>query len=330
MNRIRRSRIIFVGFGVLDLLQNTVWPLTSKINMNRIRHNRIVFVGSVVQGLLQNTVWIVISELNTNRIRRNRIIRDSFQKTVWAGILEAHITWMDESLRNDIILVAFAVLDLLAKDKQPVMSQLDMNRMDSIKVRYLGVSRWKSEALAIHKTYNSKLRDWQYWRLIIIEYLQLLLQVISSLLQRGRIHRIQPSRVPSSPDILPLTCGRARLPAIRTPDFAQSPIRAMGKSPVKARSSRLKSAELREAIPNRHLQAPKLGITTTKVSVAARLPPTAEPQANLPKPSSNKNVIFNFFLKDEHHGAIGKPLESGSCQSDDRRCLSAHCRFMEK
>lgn len=153
MNRIRRSRIIFVGFGVLDLLQNTVWPLTSKLNMNRIRHNRIVFFGSVVLGLLQNTVWIVISELNTNRIRRNRIVRDSLQKTVWAGILEAHITWMDESLRNDIILVAFAVLDLLAKDKQPVMSQLDMNRMDSIKVRYLGVSRWKSEALAIHKTH---------------------------------------------------------------------------------------------------------------------------------------------------------------------------------
>lgn len=114
----------------------------------------------------------------------------------------------------------------------------------------------------------------------------------------------------SSPDVLSLTRRSTRLLAVKTPSSKKPTRRVIGKSLVKARSSHeSRSADLKKSIPNRFLPAPELRVKTPKGSVAALLPPLPGRQATQPKTSSNKDVIFHFYLADKNHGAIPQPLE---------------------
>lgn len=77
--------------------------------------------------------------------------------------------------------------------------------------------------------------------------------------------------------------------------------------PVKARSPKLRRSELKNPMPKRLLLAPKLQRTKPKAPVAAHLPPALESQPNKSRPPSNRNVIFQFFHVDEHHGVDPNP-----------------------
>lgn len=188
---------------------------------------------------------------------------------------------MDGVLRNEITSVNFVVLDIRYKAVWNVILEIDMKQMDGINVRCFGTSRCKSEALAINKH-------------LILSYVTDGDDVVVPLADRRKRLLV-------------------RLPVITAADSAKSPERVMEKSPVTARSPEFESVELKEPMPKRLQPTPEFWRTTPEVSVAAQLPPEPEPQANQPIPSSNKDVIFHFFLADEHHGAIPQPFQN--CQT---------------
>lgn len=72
-------------------------------------------------------------------------------------------------------------------------------------------------------------------------------------------------------------------------------------------------------MPKRLPPARKLWRTASKVSVAAELPQKAELHTDRPSsrpfPTTNHNVVFQFFLADERHGAIPQPLANCATMS---------------
>lgn len=82
------------------------------------------------------------------------------------------------------------------------------------------------------------------------------------------------------------------------------------KTSSKILSPTLRRSKLRSSMPKRLLPARKLQIAKPKASVAAQLPSAPEPHANQSKPSTNKNVIFQFFLANEHHGVVPQAFEN--------------------
>lgn len=126
---------IFVTFVVLDLLTKAIWTVISDLNMIQMDNNEIIFVTFVVLDLVKNITWPVISEL-----------------------------FMNQGDSTEITFVAFVMQDSLEKLIWTyIYAKLNMNRKDSINVRWFRISWWKPEAQA-HITFNSKLRDWRWWR----------------------------------------------------------------------------------------------------------------------------------------------------------------------
>lgn len=120
----------------------------------------------------------------------------------------------------------------------------------------------------------------------------------------------------SSPEMLSHMCRSARHLATKTPDSTKCAKQIIGKSSEKVRSSTFSTVELKKSMPNRPVPAQEQRRTDPTVSVVAQLPPAPKSQASQSKPSSNsKNVIFHFFLAEEHHGAIPQPLER--CETMD-------------
>lgn len=105
-------------------------------------------------------------------------------------------------------------------------------------------------------------------------------------------------------DLVVSLTGRQTQVAVEKED-----IRAEASENFPSRIQREHGTSYRKA--SKHLlAAPDLQGTPSAVPAITQLPPAYQPS-----PFPNRNVTFHFFLADEQHGAIPKPLES--CENMD-------------